>query len=47
MDELTRLVQRLIESWDAWMDTDSWEGPKYDALAAAVEALRRYLQEAS
>jgi hypothetical protein len=47
LDELKSLVQRLIERWDAWMDTDTWEGPEYDMVAAAVEALRLYLQHAS
>ena len=45
MDELRRLVRRLLEAWDAWMDTDSWGGPEYDVLAAAVEGLRRHLEE--
>lgn len=47
MDELKRLVRSLIEAWDAWMDTDTWEGPEYDALSAAVDALRRYLADSS
>jgi len=47
MDELKRLVQRLIEAWDAWIDSDRWEGPEYDTLAAAVEALRRHIEEES
>src|SRR5258708_4311377 len=30
MDELKRLVRQQLDGWDAWMDTDSWEGPEYD-----------------
>ena len=47
MDELKRLVRSLVEAWDAWIDTDTWDGPEYDALAAAVYALRRYLDTSS
>ena len=44
-DELKRLVRRLIQAWDAWLDADENFGPEYEALNAAVEALRRELQE--
>ena len=45
MDELKRRVRRLLDAWDAWMDTDAWEGHEYDELGAAVEDLRRHLEE--
>jgi hypothetical protein len=45
VDEFRRLVRQLLDAWDAWMDTDAWSGPEYDALATAVEALRRHLEE--
>jgi hypothetical protein len=45
MDELERLVHELLDAWDAWMDTDTWGGPEYDALAAAVDALRQRIDE--
>lgn len=44
-EEFRRLVRRLLEAWDSWMDSDSWAGREYDELAAAVEALRRQLEE--
>ena len=44
-DELKRLVRRLIQAWDGWLDADENFGPEYEALNAAVEALRRELQE--
>ena len=44
-EELERLVRRLLDAWDAWMETDTWEGPEYEALNAAVQGLRRHLEE--
>ena len=44
-EELERLVRRLLDAWDAWMDTDTLEGPEYEALNAAVQGLRRHLEE--
>ena len=45
VDELERLIRRLIEAWQAWLDADEDFGPEYEALNAAIEALRRQLQE--
>jgi hypothetical protein len=43
--ELERLVRRVVQAWDAWLDADENFGREYEALNAAVEALRRELQE--
>ena len=40
MDELKRLVQQVLEAWDAWLDSDDWSGPEYEALAEAIQRLR-------
>lgn len=45
LDELERLVGRLIDAWLSWLDADDNFGPEYEALNAAVEALRRELEE--
>jgi uncharacterized protein YukE len=45
LEELERLIRRLIEAWDGWLDADENFGPAYEILNAAVEALRRQLQE--
>jgi hypothetical protein len=47
LEELKRLLRRLFEAWDGWIDSDQWAGPEYDSLAAAIEALRRRLEEDS
>jgi hypothetical protein len=44
MNELERLVRRLLEAWDAWIDADAWSGPQYDALNDAVQALRQHIE---
>ncbi len=44
-EELERLVRRLLDAWDAWMDTDTLGGPAYEALNAAVQGLHRHLEE--
>ena len=43
-DELERLIQRLLDAWDAWLDADENFGPQYEELNAAMEALRRHTQ---
>ena len=43
--DLKRLIRRLLEAWDAWLDADENFGREYEELNAATEALRRYLQE--
>jgi uncharacterized protein YukE len=45
LDELRRLVRRLIEAWSGWLDADDNFGAEYEALNAAIEALRRELEE--
>jgi hypothetical protein len=45
VEELERLVRRLIDAWLAWLDADDNFGPEYESLNAAVEALRRELEE--
>ncbi len=45
VDELERLVRRLIEAWRAWLDADDNFGPEYEALNACIEALKRQLEE--
>ena len=45
LEELKRLVRRLLDAWDAWLDSDTWDGPQYEELNAAVQGLRRYLEE--
>ena len=47
LDELRRLLRRLFEAWDAWIDSDQWAGLEYDSLAAAIEALKRRLGQDS
>ncbi|HLG72569.1 MAG TPA: hypothetical protein VK009_19300 [Chloroflexota bacterium] len=47
LEELKRLLRRLFEAWEAWIESDQWAGPEYDALAATIEALRRQLEEES
>ena len=44
-DELERLIRRLLEAWSTWLDADDNFGAEYEALNAAIEALRRQLQE--
>ena len=45
LDELRRLIQRVVQAWDAWLDADEDFGAAYEVLNAAVEALRRELEE--
>jgi len=45
LDELRRLIRRLVQAWDAWLDADENFGADYELLNAAVEALRRELDE--
>ena len=44
-EELERLIRRLLEAWAVWLDADDNFGPEYESLNAAIEALRRQLQE--
>ena len=44
-EELERLIRRLLEAWSEWLDADDNFGAEYEALNAAIEALRRQLQE--
>ena len=43
--DLERLIRRLVKAWDAWLDADENFGAEYEELNAAIEALRRFLQE--
>ena len=45
LDELRRLIRRLVQAWDAWLDADEDFGAAYEVLNAAIEALRRELEE--
>jgi hypothetical protein len=43
MDELKRLVQRVLEGWDTRLDSDE-SGQEYDPLADAMrQRLREYV----
>ena len=45
LEELHRLIRRLLQAWDGWLDADEDFGAEYESLNAAIEALRRHLQE--
>ena len=42
--EIEPLVRQLIVAWDAWIESDSWSGPEFDALNDAAEALRAHVE---
>ena len=44
LEELRRLIRRLVQAWADWLDADENFGTEYEALNAAVEALRRELE---
>ena len=45
LEQLRRLIGRLVQAWDAWLNADENFGADYEVLSAAVEALRRELEE--
>ena len=45
LEELERLIRRLIDAWDSWLDADENFALEYEALNAAIEALRREMEE--